>query len=114
MRGVSLEKMSVRDLRDTVIAFNRIGNVSAWSKQKCVKWLVEKHVDDINVGNLCRALLRVKIRVNGDGYAVGLNYAKMLKIVKNHFPNSAATERHFSWYATTMRAAGETIPVYRE
>lgn len=114
MRGIPLKKMSVRDLRGTIVAFNRADKVSAWPKQKCIEWLIEKRIHDINVGNFCRALLRVVIKKNSDGFAVGLSYDRMVDVVKSHFPHSAVTDRHFSWYATSMRAAGETIPVYRE
>lgn len=114
LRGTPFKNMSVRDLRATVMAINNSCKVSKWSRQKCMEWLAENEIKEVNVGSLCRILLRVIIRINDDKYTVGLSYAKMVDIVKRHFPNSAVNERHFSWYATSMRAAGETIPVYRE
>lgn len=115
LRGVPLKNMSVKDLRMTVAAMKHDGgNVSAWPKQKCVKWLEANGVLEINVGRFCRMLLRIVVEKNGDGFPVGLNYKKMEKIAKKHFPNSAVTEHHFSWYATSMRAEGEVIPVYRK
>lgn len=113
LRGVPLERMRVGHLRATVAAMHG-GNVSRWSKQKCLEWLAEHGVREVDVGKLCRTLLRIVMRINDDGFPVGLHYADMTEIVKRHFPNSAVTERHFSWYATQMRAAGEVIPVYRE
>lgn len=113
LRGTELKKMSVRDLRVTVAAMNG-GNVSAWPKQKCIDWLVRNRVQEVNVGKFCRALLRVVVKKNDEGFPVGLRYADMVEIAKKHFPDSAVNKRHFSWYATTMRATGEVIPVYRE
>lgn len=109
--GTVLKDMPVRNLRLTIAAMGN--NASRWNKKECVEWLGKRQVD-IGVGKLCKLLLRVVVRVNGDGYPVGLSYVTMLEIVKTHFPNSAVNKRHFSWYATTMRANGEMIPVYRE
>lgn len=114
LHGISLKKMSVRDLRATVAVLNHGDRVSRWPKQKCLDWLAEHHIREVDVGSLCRTLLRVIIKKNSDGFPVGLHYATMVEIVRRHFPNSAVNERHFSWYATSMRAAGEIIPVYRE
>lgn len=111
--GVPLEKIPVRDLRLTIMVMSQ-NDVSRWSRQTCIDWLNARKVCSVNVGNFCKILLRVVVRKNEEGFTVGLSYAKMLNVVKKHFPNSAVTERHFSWYATTMRAAGEIIPVYRE
>lgn len=113
--GVSLNKMAVRDLRLTIGALNHDAKASTWSKKKCIDWLNTRLEDPPRqVSHLCKILLRVVVGKNDEGFPVGLSYPTMFQIVKNHFPNSAINERHFSWYATTMRAAGETIPVYRE
>lgn len=112
MRGTPLNEMPVRDLRETASALSN-GNTAAWSKKRCIKWLTKNKVDKLGVGNFCRALLRVVVKKNNDGFTIGLNYAEIVSIVTRHFPFSAADETHLSWYATTMRARGEMIPVYR-
>lgn len=112
MRGITLSQMSVKNLRDTVGVLNH-GEGRSWSKQRCIEWLTKNDIDVINVGDFCRLLLRVTVKVNHDGYAVGLCYKEMVRIVRGHFPHSAVNEKHFGWYATTMRSRGETIPVYR-
>ncbi len=114
MRGANLNFMSVKQLHRTVVALNG-GRGAMWNQTKCVKWLCQTHhIDEINVGNFIRLLLRVTVRVNEDGYKVGLSYAEMLKIVRAHFPHSAVKMNHFSYYATVMRSRGEMIPVYRQ
>ncbi len=114
MRGENLNFMSIKDLHRTILALND-GNGAMWPQRRCIKWLTEKHhIDEINVGNFCRLLLRVVVGENKDGFAVGLTHREMTKIVRAHFPHSAVKETHFSWYATTMRGKGEMIPVYRK
>lgn len=115
MRGTNLNFIRLKDLRKTILALNRTEKVTMWPRERCVRWLTEKyHIDEINVGDFCRLLLRVVVGKNKDGYAIGLSYHEMFKIVKCHFPHSAVNLTHFSFYATTMRSRGEIFPVYRE
>jgi len=113
MNAIPLNKMPIANLRKTVSALSS-KDTSTWPKSKCIQWLIENCIHEINVGNFCRVLLRAVVEKNKDGFPVGLSFTKMVQIAKNHFPYSAVNDRHFSWYATRMRAEGEMIPVYRE
>ncbi len=116
MRGVNLYLMPLKTLRRTISAISgRRELAHMWPLERCVKWLVKNHIDEINIGNFCRLLLRVVIVEKDEkGFSVGLGYEEMTKVVLAHFPNSAVNVTHFAWYATTMRSRGEMIPVYRE
>lgn len=113
MRGKNLDDMPVKDLRMTVMTLSG-GKGGAWPREKCARWLKQRHIDTINVGDFCRLLLRVVVGKNREGFCVGLSHRAMLRIVQAHFPQSAVNVLHFSWYATTMRSRGEMIPVYRK
>ncbi len=116
MRGVNLSLMPLKTLRRTISAVSgRRELAHMWRLETCVKWLVKNRIDEINIGNFCRLLLRVVvIEKNESGFSVGLSYEEMTKVVLAHFPHSAVNVTHFAWYATTMRSRGEMIPVYRE
>lgn len=121
MRGISLDKMPVEQLREAVSVMSRRGggsfeprDLKKWSRERCVKWL-ETIGPPSGIGNFCRALLRVVTGKTEEGnFPIGLSYSRMVDIIKVHYPNSMADYKHLRWYATSMRAAGEMIPVYRE
>jgi len=119
MRGIAPEKMTVDQLREAVSVMSKRGGgftpprVSVWSRKRCIEWL-NANAAPSTVGNFCRDLLRLVVGRTNEGFTVGLSYAKMVEIIQRHYPCSCADEKHLRWYATSMRAAGEMIPVYRE
>ena len=119
MRGVALDNMSVQQLRDIVSVMSRRGGekspprLDQWPRARCVSWIEESRVL-CGVGNFCRDLLRVVVGKTDEGFPVGLSYIKMVELVETYYPCSMADEKHLRWYATSMRAAGEMIPVHRE
>lgn len=120
MRGIALDKTAERELRRIVSIMSRRGGskepprLAQWSKVQCIKWIEKSGVMKNGIGNFCKDLLRVVIGKTNDGFQIGLGYQEMVKIIQVHYPCSMADEKHLRWYATTMRAAGEIIPVYRE
>lgn len=119
MRGIAPEKMTVEQLREAVsIMSRREGGLeplrlSQWSRVRCTEWLKQAGAPN-GIGNFCRDLLRVVVGRTDEGFTVGLSYAKMVELIRVHYPCSMADEKHLRWYATSMRAAGEMVPVYRE
>lgn len=119
MRGISPEKMTVEQLREMVCIMSRRGGgfeppqLVKWSRTKCLEWLKTAGPPS-GIGNFCRDLLRVVMGKTVEGYEVGLSYTYMVRVIQEHYPNSMADEKHLRWYLTSMRAAGEMVPVYRE
>lgn len=121
MRGVSVEKMSMDDLRLTVEIMGKRGggfppkNWKRWSRRRCIEWLQTVGMPEWGVGEYCRSLLKVVTgKTEPGGFPVGLGYAEIVAMVRRQYPESAVDSLHLRWYATRMRADGEMIPVHRK
>ncbi len=111
MRG-AFAKMRVGELREQISALGQ-RDAKCLSADECRGWLNDRGVTEWNIGDYCREILRIVVGKNPDGYNVGLSYVEMKRLVQQAYPHSKADEKHLRWYATSMRVAGEMIPVYR-